>query len=82
MLTNVLRVVCWTDQPSRTTPSCSAYQLEYGCECASRVLLRRPGLLPPKLLEQRSALLLFRCHGCVGHVTHGQWTLLGTDMLV
>ena len=33
------------------------------------------GALPPKLLEQRSALLLFyRSQRCVGHVSHGQWT--------
>ena len=28
----------------------------------------RLGRLPPKLIEQRSALLLFRSHRCVGHV--------------
>ena len=41
------------------------------------------GRLPPKLLEQRSALLLIcSVHCCVGHVLHGQWTLLGADIPV
>ena len=38
--------------------------------------------VPPKLLEQRSAILLFCRHRCVGHVSHGQWTLLDANMLV
>ena len=53
---------------------------------ASVLHVSRFGLLcalPPKLLEQRSALLLFcRCHRCVGHVPRGQWALLDADMLV
>ena len=36
--THLLRVVCWT-QPSRTSPSCSGDQPEYGYERASLVLL-------------------------------------------
>ena len=40
------------------------------------------GRLPPKLSEQRSALLLFCSHRCFGYVPRGQWALLGADMLV
>ena len=57
----------------------------YGCERASRVLLRAPGGHPPKPLEQNSAAaLLHFCSGsrCYGHVSHGQWPLLGANMLV
>ena len=38
--------------------------------------------IPPKLLEQRSALLLSGSHRCVGHVPRGQWALLDADMFV
>ena len=40
--------------------------------------------LPPKLLEQSSAPLLFRCcgHRRAGRVPRGQWALLDTDMLI
>ena len=49
MLTHVLRVVCWTDQPLFfTSPSCSAGQPEYGCERASLVLLWPLGRDPAK----------------------------------
>ena len=48
VLTQMLCVVRWTDQPSRTPPSCLGDQPEYGCERVSRVLLRRPGCTPAK----------------------------------
>ena len=48
MLTHVLRVVCWTDQPSRTSLSCPGDQPECGCERASLVLLWPLGRHPAK----------------------------------
>ena len=85
MLTHVLRVVCWTDQSLCTSLSCSGDQPERGHERASRVFcFGLCGRLPPKLLEQSSALVLFRCcgHRRAGRVPRGQWALLDTDMLV
>ena len=78
-------VVCWTDQSLCTSLTCSVDQPERGYERASRVFYF--GLwyrLPPKLFEQSSALLLFRCcgHSRAGCVPRGQWALLHTDMLV
>ena len=38
--------------------------------------------IPPKLLEQRSTLLLTCSHRCVGRVPRGQWARLDSDTLV
>ena len=91
LLTHVLRVVCWTDQSSCTFDvllrSASHLTTHEGLSVdtsVSRVFcFGLCGRLPPKLLEQSSALLLFCSgHRRVGHVPHGQWALLGTHMIV
>ena len=38
--------------------------------------------IPPKLLEQRSTLLLTCSHCCVGRVPRGQWARVDSDTLV
>ena len=38
--------------------------------------------IPPKLLEQRSTLLLTCSHHCIGRVPRGQWACLDSDTLV
>ena len=85
MLTHVLRVVCWIGQSLCTSLSCSGDEPGRGHERASRVFcFGLWGRLPPKLFEQSSALLLFRCcgHCRAGRVPRGQWALLDTDLLV
>ena len=86
MLTDVLRVVRWTDHPLLiTSPSCSADQAPLRmramclmCFCFGLWVYARHGF---SSRDQRS-MLFCRCSRCFGHVPRGQWALQEADMLV
>ena len=56
--------------------SCSGDQPEYGCDRATRVSPRPPGHDPAEAPLRLSAAVA----AWLGHVPHGQWALLDTDM--
>ena len=57
-------------------------QPECGYECVFLFCFRLWVAIFPKLVEQRSTLLLTCSHRCVGRVPRGQWARLDTDTLV